>query len=96
MKRLWVISAILVSSMALSAAAHAQGKGYAMRWSQVGGGWSSVLYHTATPKCGHGINAVCQGQNFKGMYNNGQVTTFWIRGCSNPPIQIQCSVTPLH
>ena len=66
---------------------------YQIFWRQVGGPWSTGPYPSQTPTCLHGnANAACNGQNFKGTYQPGQVTTFWLNGCQAPPLQIQCEV----
>ena len=66
---------------------------YQVYWRQVGGPWSTGPYPSATPTCLHGnSNAACNGQNFKGVYQPGQTTTFWLNGCQNPPLTIRCEV----
>lgn len=81
-----------ILSLAFATAAQAQ---YVVQWQQVGGGWKSGLHKASTPACPHGSNAACKGQNFAGRYSNGQVTTYWIKGCGRPPIQIKCNVANL-
>lgn len=69
------------------------GQGYQIYWRQVGGAWSTGPYPSATPTCLHGhANAACNGQNFKGVYQPGQTTTFWLNGCQAPPLTIRCEV----
>jgi hypothetical protein len=66
---------------------------YVMIWRQVGGTWRAGPYTTQTATCMHASPlAACNGQNFKGAYLDGQYTLFWIDGCGQPPIAIQCRV----
>ncbi|WP_298355663.1 hypothetical protein [Rhodoblastus sp.] len=70
-----------------------QPRRYVMIWRQVGGSWWAGPYATQTASCVHASQlAVCNGQNFKGVYLDGQYTLFWINGCGQPPITIQCEV----
>ena len=95
-KRFVLASATAFAALTLPQAALAQGKGYVIQWKQVGGPWKTPLYHSKTAQCLHGSpNAFCI-EDFRGRYNNGQITTFWPRGCNGPPIRIQCNVQPLR
>lgn len=70
-----------------------QAQPYVMFWRQVGGHWGAGPFPTQTATCVHASpRAVCNGQNFKGVYRDGQYTLFWINGCGQPPITIQCEV----
>ncbi len=105
--RLVALSIFLVagfSSLATTGAAWAQtpeapavpqAQAYVMFWRQVGGTWWRGPFATQTATCVHASPlAVCNGQNFKGVYLDGQYTLFWINGCAQPPITLKCEVRP--
>jgi hypothetical protein len=75
--------------------AKSQEKSYLMMWRQAGGNWLAGPFATQTATCVHASSlAACNGQNFKGVYLDGQYTLYWINGCGQPPIAIQCEVRP--
>lgn len=94
-KRTILATGVAAASMMLAGTAMAQNKGYAIRWVQIGGTWKTGLYYSVSPQCVHGHkNANCM-EDFRGNYNHGEVTTFWLNGCQRPPVRIQCTVEPL-
>lgn len=93
MRRFALALLTLAGVAGFAEAAQAQ---FVFQWRQVGGGWQSDLHQSRTPTCGHGANAVCHGEDYRGQYRNGETALFWIRGCDRRPIEIQCNVSRLR
>ncbi|MCI4680223.1 hypothetical protein K9U39_06690 [Rhodoblastus acidophilus] len=96
-RKTFALLSLGLSAFAMPDAASAQASRapYVMFWRQLGGNWSAGPYPVQTETCVHASpRAACNGQNFKGVYSNGQYALFWINGCRQPPITIECEVHP--
>ncbi len=101
MRNFVLILGVIALSIGLTSPSSA--RDYKARWDQVGGSWttgwvhqspSNPTYGTANAnKCGHFHNpgSTCAG-GYAGWYTNGQVTSFWPRGCGGPRWRIRCTV----
>lgn len=94
--RAGLAAAAALAALSTADTAFAQGKGYAVQWKQVGGRWKSGVVYAAAPQCPHESPQAACNEDFRGMYNEGEIAPLWSRGCNREPIRIQCSVQPLR